>query len=212
MRRLHNPEAVLKFWMKRLEADAVRAKVNQAPIMRLATIGRQLVKMAPSGMKAAARLLLDLAWMTAARSIKSLKGLAIRGYVKDGLRVSWQEHKTNNSIGRRDVVIPHALITKFVKSRSLPSNTMPVLPESMIDKVHAMSMKVMNNRSMTIRRSALQEMYYARGMELADIMKISLHTQQSTLARYLATRCGTMSPPISRSWLGKTTTKKQNAM
>ena len=207
MRRLHNPEAVLKYWMKKLEADAVRAKVNQAPIMKHRTIAERLVRIAPQGMKAAARLLLDMAWMTAARSIKGLKGLAIRGYVNNGLRVSWQEHKTNNTIGRRDVVIPNSHITKFVKSRSLPQNTMPILPEKIIDKIHALSLKVMNNRAMTIRRSSLQEMYYVRGMELTDIMKISLHTQPSTLARYLATRCGTMSAPKSRSLPGKTTRK-----
>lgn len=165
--------------------------VNQAPIVVLEEVEKEVIKNLSPQDARKAKILLHIAWMVQARSVNALKGLANRRITEGGWRVSWQQHKTKNRIGVKEVTIKRELWTPFMKHviPTLPQDKFPIMSENTISKFHTIIEKALKGRSMSIRRSSIQEMY-DKGYSKTDIRQISLHVNDKMLDKYLATKKG----------------------
>lgn len=131
--------------------------------------------------------LMLIAFMTAAR-IGSFQHLQNGGKVKGGWKVTWTDHKTFETRGQVDVVIPTKAIPAEIKEHleNTPKNTF-FCSATEQEELEKTLQDVFDNRTYTIRRSALQHMRDNLEMKPAEIILISLHQDSKSLERYLTT-------------------------
>ena len=129
--------------------------------------------------------LMLIAFITAAR-IGSLQYLQNLGPTKGGWKVMWADHKTLESRGQQVVTIPIKLLTPDIKKilKETPKSSFFCTAKEQ-EELRATLQAVYDNRTYTIRRSALQHMRDNLNMTPAQIILISLHKDITSLERYL---------------------------
>lgn len=156
------------------------------------------MKHCPLNLMVPVKDLLHLQWLTAARSAASLKGLGIIGDHMGMWRYSWQEHKTDDVIHIRDHWVHYSEMTDYLRSRvkHFPSGVKTLYPAEVIDEAAKIISRALNNRQMSVRRSAAQETMAITNSYERVKEKLN-HTDVRTTKIYLSTRRTDLTKNIS---------------
>ena len=179
----------IQAWTNELLKGEKKEPKNSAPIVELSTIESVVMRICPLELMVPVRDLLHLQWLTAARSTTALKGLGIVGDHRGMWRYSWQEHKTDNVIHIRDHWVSYSEMTDYLRSRvkHFPSGVKTLYPVEVINEASIIISKALNNRQMSVRRSAAQETMAITNSYERVKEKLN-HTDVRTTKIYLSTR------------------------
>lgn len=197
----------VKSWMTVLDTEAGDAPVNRAPIVDREEVIKRALEMTPPHLWGTTRAMIELMWVTMARSADALKGLAWIGNTGDQWRFSWHTHKTKRSIGAKDVWISdHELPSQLkIKLRNMEPMLASVFHPDTVDELSPIIRKALGGRNLSIRRSSAQDTMY-HNPDLERLRARTNHTNTKTLSRYLATRLSDLKPHASSSAKSQRTT------